>query len=459
MTEWQAYLEENKDKFLTDLVDLLKIPSISTEPKHSQDVRKAAEWVADRLQKAGIHEVRIMETSGHPVVYAERIEAANKPTILFYGHFDVQPVDPLELWDHPPFEPHIENGFIYARAASDMKANVLLPIIACEALLKTSHTLPVNVKFLFEGEEEIGSPSLGEFIDEQKDLLSCDLAISADGGIGGEDHPIINLGARGLAGVQVKVQSANVDIHSGMGGYAPNALHGLASIISSLRDSEGRILVDGFYEDVLPISESDRKIIDQSTADAVESLKPSGIRASFGEPEFSPVERMVARPTLEINGLWGGFQGEGVKTVIPHEAFAKITCRLVGNQDPQKIRELVKDYIKRVAPDYVTVELEDLKGSAFPYRLPADHKSVQALEKVIGESGNKAVGFRYNGGTVPVMGMLQKELGVETVTVGASEGGQRAHAPNEFIRLENFYRLQGIYCEYLTELEKSFAYQ
>lgn len=455
MSHWKSYLEQHRETFLNDLIQFLSIPSVSTSPEHREDVRRAAQWTADRIRRAGISDVRIMETTGHPVVYAERIESPDKPTVLIYGHFDVQPAEPLELWTHPPFYPHVEGGKIYARAASDMKGNVLLSIIACEALLQTTGMLPVNVKFLIEGEEEIGSPSLGGFILQNRQLLACDLAISGDGGIGTQEKPRIGLSNRGLAGLQVRAKTADVDLHSGTGGYAPNALHGLISILDSLRDEEGRIQVDGFYEDVKPISDEDRAIITKMTPTFDAVIRQAGVKASFGEPEYTPVERSVARPTLEINGMWGGFQGQGVKTVIPHEAFAKITCRLVANQDPEKIRELVKAQIYRVAPDYVDVFVEDLPGSAYPYQLPTEHPSVVTLQRILEQTTGKHVEFESSGGTVPVMGMLRQTLGVETITVGASQKDERAHAPNEFLRLENFYWLQEVLCGYLEELAGS----
>lgn len=452
VTDWKTYLEEHKDAYLEELIEFLRIPSVSTLAAHREDVRRAAQWTANRLRRAGIADVQIMETGGHPLVYAERIESADKPTVLFYGHFDVQPAEPIELWTHPPFEPHVEDGKIYARAASDMKGNVLLPIIACEAILQTTGGLPLNVKFLIEGEEEIGSPSLGRFVAEHTDLLTCDLTISADGGIGSKEAPKIGIGNRGLAGIEVRVQTATVDLHSGNGGFAPNALHGLVSILNSLRDEEGRILVEGFYDDVEPVGEQERALARELTAGYERTAKTAGIRASFGEPEYSPAERALVRPTLELNGVWGGFQGDGIKTVIPHEAFAKITCRLVPNQDPAVIREQVKAHIRRVRPEYASVTFTDLPGEAFAYRLPTNDRSVDALQQVLLETTGKRAGFGMSGGTVPVMGLLQRALGVQTVTVGASGEGERAHAPNEFLRLENFYRLQEIYCLYLTKL-------
>ncbi|WEG14818.1 dipeptidase [Pullulanibacillus sp. KACC 23026] len=452
MVNYNERLLENKEAYVADLIELLSLPSISTDASHANDVRKTADWVEKRLRRAGIEEVRLMETGGHPVVYGERIESPEVPTVLFYGHFDVQPAEPIELWEHDPFVPYIDNGLLYARGASDMKANLLLPVIACEALLQSEGQLPVNVKFLFEGEEEIGSPSLGSFIEKNQQLLACDLVISADGGIGSANQPVVNIGNRGLAGLQLRVKSADVDLHSGMGGYAPNALHGLVTILDRLRDEEGRILVDGFYEDVTEISELEKGILAEGSKSLDEQMKQTGMKSSFGEPEFSPMERMLVRPTLEINGLWGGFQGQGIKTVIPHEAFAKITCRLVGKQNPAKIRDLLKTYIQKIAPSYLDIEFEDLPGEAFSYRLAPDHPSVKALQKMLALTTDTPVSFGFSGGTVPVMGLLKHNLGVDTITVGASEAGQNAHAPNEWVSLENYYRLQGIYCEFLNEL-------
>ncbi|MCY0877307.1 MAG: M20/M25/M40 family metallo-hydrolase [Firmicutes bacterium] len=397
MEQVKAYVQQNRERYIKELIELLKIPSISTEPAHHDDVRQAAQWMAERLHQAGIDDVRIVETAIHPIVYAQREVGSDKPTILFYGHFDVQPAEPLALWTHPPFDPYIEEGRIYARGASDMKANVLLPIIACEALLSTTGTLPFNAKFLLEGEEEIGSPSLATFIAAHREWLTCDLTISADGGVGSVEAPLIGLSSRGLAGLQVRVQTANVDIHSGMGGLAPNALHALVTMLDALRDEEGRILVDGFYDEVRPFSVADQAIVESRTLGMEKMAEEWGIKASFGEPEYTPVQRALVRPTLEVNGMWGGFQGEGVKTVIPHEAFAKLTCRLVAGQDPRTIRERVRAYLERVAPPYATVTVEDLPGEAFPYRLSADHASVRVLQQVLHQATGHAADFSFGG--------------------------------------------------------------
>lgn len=449
---YQAYLDSHQQQFVAQLLEFLRIPSISTDVRHQQDVFQAAEWTASRLRTAGMDHVQLLGTTGNPVVYADWLHAPCAPTILFYAHYDVQPVDPLELWTSPPFEPKIENGRVYARGASDTKANVLIPIIACEALLQTTGALPVNVKFLFEGEEEIGSPSLESFLRAHEDLLACELAISSDGGIGSRERPVINTGLRGLVGLQIRVQTANRDIHSGYGGLVPNPLHALVRILDSLRDDVGRVQVPGFYDDVEELTDAERAFIAQMPLDVSSYMENLGIVASFGEPEFTPAERVVARPTMEINGMWGGFQGEGVKTVIPYEAFAKLTCRLVPGQTPEKIRQLLRQHILAVTPAYAEVFIEDLPGVAYPYRLSQDHFSVRLLQKVLSETTGHMATLARGGGTVPIMGMLQTLLGVETLTVGASGADEQAHAPNEFVRLDSFTWVQQVYCKLLHQI-------
>lgn len=451
---WQRYLTENHDRFLGELLDLLRIPSISTAPEYAGEVRRAAQWTADRLRQAGMEGVRILETEGHPVVYGEWLHAPDKPTLLFYGHFDVQPVDPLNLWTSPPFEPEIRDGRLYARGVADMKSSMLLPIIACEALLRTEGRLPVNVKFLYEAEEEIGSPSLPRFLAQHRDLLACDMAVNADGGNGTADRPVAAIARRGLCGLQINVRSATTDLHSGAGGAAPNSIHALVRILDSMRDAEGRILVEGFYDEVRPLSEADREKI-AAGAFMAERMKQNGvIKEFFGEPEFTPYERMVARPTLEVNGIWGGYQGDGVKTVIPCEAHAKITCRLVPDQTPAQIRQRLLDHIRLHAPSAADVSVEVLPGEADPYLMAEGHFGQAALDRTLTAlCGRAPVHVRWSG-TVPILGMLKRELGVDTVTLGCTDGGGGVHAPNEFLRLEDFRRMQGAYCLFLQEAGK-----
>ncbi|MCA9967394.1 MAG: dipeptidase, partial [Anaerolineales bacterium] len=326
---WQTYLKQNEERFLSELFDFIRIPSISALPSHADDVVRAANWVAQRLTAAGVEHAAVLPTGGHPVVYGDWLHAPNMPTVLIYGHFDVQPVDPIELWDSPPFEPRVENGRIYARGASDDKGGMLTPILAVEALLQSEGKLPLNVKFIFEGQEEIGSPQLPAFMAANRDRFACDLVASADGLQWTADEPSLVVGLKGLAALQIDVQTANGDLHSGLhGGAVPNPIHALVRILDSLRSPEGKIMVDGFYDDVVALSETEREQLTAVPFDETDYKASLGLDDLFGEPGYTTRERNWTRPTLEINGIWGGFQGEGTKTVIPNQAHAKITCRL-----------------------------------------------------------------------------------------------------------------------------------
>lgn len=452
--DWNDFLQEHQSRFLDEFLELLRIPSISTDPAAADDVRRAADWVADRLRQAGMEEVRILETGGHPAVYGEWCGAGGKPTVLIYGHFDVQPVDPLHLWTHPPFEPAVVEDRVYARGATDMKGNLLLPIIACEALLRTEGQLPVNVKFLLEGEEEIGSPHLGPLLQEHRQLLACDVMVSADGGCGTPDRPEVWLGPRGLVALQINVRTADRDLHSGNGGLAPNPIHALVRLLDSMRDGEGRITVAGFYDAVRPLSDAERAEIAAAAPPLAQYRAATGVRGFFGEPGYTPFERASARPTLEVNGIWGGFTGEGIKTVIPCEAHAKITCRLVPDQRPADIREKLLAHIRQHAPAYAEVTVDVLPGEADPYLIPADHPAQKALVRVLtaltGQTPRVTRGF----GTVPVMGMVKRILGVETITLGMGQADERGHAPDEFFRLDSFVRGQRAYVMLLHELSR-----
>ena len=316
----------------------MRIPSVSSLPEHKEDVARAGEWVATSVREAGLENVQILPTGGHPVVYGEWLRAPGKPTVLIYGHFDTQPVDPLNGWTHPPFAPVIEGDRVYARGASDDKGNMLAPILAVEALLKTEGKLPVNLKVLFEGQEEIGSPQLPSFIASNKDLLACDLVVSADGGQWESDQPNLLVGLRGICALQIDVRGPAHDLHSGgYGGAVQNPVHALVSLLASMRGPDGRILVEGFYDAVRPLADKDRDLIAAVPYDEAEYKERLDVDALFGEEGYTTLERTWARPTLEVNGVWGGFQGAGTKTVLPGEAHAKITCRLVADQDPQTI--------------------------------------------------------------------------------------------------------------------------
>ncbi|MGB5986805.1 MAG: dipeptidase, partial [Desulfobacterales bacterium] len=342
MPPWETYLNENQDRYLDELKALLRIPSISSLSTHAPDVEQAAAWLQQRLTTAGLEEVQVLPTEGQPLVYGQWLHAPGKPTVLIYGHFDVQPVDPLKLWSDPPFEPVVREDRIYARGASDDKGNLYIPICAVEAILKTSGKLPLNVKFLLEGQEEIGSPHLPAFVEDHKSLLTCDLILSADGGQFSEEQPALVMGLRGLCALQVDLKGPAVDVHSGTyGGTFLNPIQGLIRLLETLHAPDGRVRVAGFYESVRERSAEERARIAQVPYDAGEYQGKLGVKALFGEEGYSTQERRWIRPTLEFNGIWGGFQEEGIKTVIPSEAHAKFSCRLVPDQTPDEIREKV----------------------------------------------------------------------------------------------------------------------
>ncbi len=457
MTKWKAYLQENATGFLEELVEFCRIPSISSLPEHADDVKHAADWVADRLKNAGITDVQILSTEGggHPVVYGHWMKGKDKPTIMIYGHFDTQPVDPLDGWTRPPFEPTIKDGRLYARGASDNKGNMLIPILAAEALLKTRGSLPVNVKFFFEGQEEIGSPQLPEFISNHADMLACDLVLSADGGQWEENQPAVILGRRGLCGLQIDIRSAGEDVHSGTyGGTFLNPIQALAELLASMHSSSGKILIDGFYDSVLALSDAERAQIAEIPFDENQYRTDLGIGQLFGEPGYSTYERAWVRPTLEINGIWGGFQGEGVKTVIPSSAHAKITCRLVPNQVPDNIVELINAHVARYAPSGSTVSVQKLPGSADPYLIPYDHPGNQAARIVLKQIYGKEPYPVRMGGTIPVSGIFLKYLNAHMVNFAFGLKDENIHAPDEFFRIASFERGQQAYCLMLEQLGK-----
>lgn len=453
MLQAESYLSEHQARYLDELLDFLRIPSISSLPEHAADVERAATWVADRLRAAGIEHVQTLPTGGHPVVYGDWLHAPGKPTILIYGHFDTQPVDPLDLWAAPPFAPVIRDGRVYARGATDDKGNMLVPILAVEAMLRSEGTLPLNVKFIFEGQEEIGSPQIPEFIAASRDVLACDLAVSSDGGQWSETEPAILLGLRGGCGVQIDVQGAKTDLHSGeYGGAIQNPIHALVRILDSLRSPEGKILVKGFYDDVAVLSEAERAAIAAVPFDEQRYLDELGLDALFGEPGFTTRERTWVRPTLEINGIYGGFQGDGIKTVLPNAAHAKITCRLAPNQDPVKIAQLVIDHVYANAPQGVRVTATSLPFRAYPYLMPADHPGNEAAREVLRELYDREPYNVRTGGSIPIVMLFLQHLGVHTVNFGFGLPDEQLHAPNEFFRLASFERGQRGYVRLLHRL-------
>ncbi len=453
MTSWKHYLQEHQNRYLDELMDFLRIESISSLPDHADDVQRAAAWVADRLQTAGAEDVQVLSTGGHPVVYGDWLHAPDKPTILIYGHFDTQPVDPLDRWSLPPFDPAVKGDRLYGRGASDDKGNMLIPILAVEAMLKTGGNLPVNVKFFFEGQEEIGSPQLPEFIPARRDLLACDLVLSADGGQWEEDQPALVIGRRGLCALQIDMQGAARDVHSGTyGGTFQNPIHALARLIASMRTAEGKITVAGFYDRVRPLTDSERRQIADIPYDETGYMNELGLEALFGEPGHTTYERIWVRPTLEVNGIWGGFQGEGIKTVIPSRTHAKITCRLVPDQDPNEIFELIVKHIQNFTPPGSVARVQKLPGLADPYLIPYDHPGNQAARLVLKELYNKEPYVTRMGGTIPVSAIFLKELGAHMVNFAFGLKDENIHAPDEFFRLKNFARGQEAYGLILEQL-------
>jgi len=452
---WETYLEEQQPRYQEELLLFLSIPSISALPEHADAVQRAARWVADRLVAAGLEHVQILPTSGHPVVYGEWLHVPGKPTVMIYGHFDTQPADPLDLWTSPPFEPQIRHDRVYARGATDDKGNMFIPILAVEALLQSEGALPVNVKFFLEGQEEIGSPQLPALIASQRDLLACDLVLSADGAQYGEEQPALMVAFKGLAGVQIDARGARTDLHSGFyGGAVANPTHALVHILDSMRSPEGKILVEGFYDAVVPLSAEDRTAIAAIPFDEKAFKEAIGVDALVAEPGYTPQEHLAGRPTLEVNGIWGGFQGEGIKTVLPNEAHAKITCRLVANQDPATIVDLMSKHIERYTPPGVQVTVRPLPGAAKPYLVPMDHWGNRAAETVLTEMYGKAPYYWRIGGSIPVCELFLSMLGAYTVNFAFGLMDEQLHAPDEFFRLSSFRRGQVAYGRILHRLGK-----
>jgi acetylornithine deacetylase/succinyl-diaminopimelate desuccinylase-like protein len=453
MSTLESFLDAHQAQYVQELLGFLEIPSISALPAHADDVQRAAAWVANRLQAAGLEHVEILPTGGHPVVYADYLHAPGKPIILIYGHFDTQPADPLDLWTSPPFEPTLREDRVYARGASDDKGNMLIPILAVEALLSTEGSVPVNVKFFFEGQEEIGSPQIPAFLQGERQRFACDLVVSSDGSQWSEDTPSLFLGGRGLCAMQIDVQGARVDLHSGMyGGAVANPIHALVQILDSMRGQDGVIRVQGFYDHVRPLTDQERAAIAAVPFDEEAFMAPLGVDELVGEPGFTPVERMWARPTLEVNGIWGGFQGDGVKTVLPAEAHAKITCRLVPDQDPQHIvRELIA-HVERHAPPGVQVTARQLPGTAVPYLIPATHWGNVVAAEVLKEVYGREPYATRTGGSIPVCDLFRHMLGAYTVGFAFGLDDEGLHSPNEFFRLRSFRRGQTAYTLLLERL-------
>jgi acetylornithine deacetylase/succinyl-diaminopimelate desuccinylase-like protein len=435
-----AYLQANHDRILGELIEFAAIPSVSTDPAHAADVRAAALWVADALARAGPFTVRTIPTAGNPVVYAEWLGAPGKLTVLVYGHYDVQPADPLEQWQSPPWTPVVRDGRLYARGVSDDKAPMLIPIRVAEAFFAVTGGLPVNVKCVFEGEEEIGSPSLDAFIRDNTELLAADVVLSADGAMWRINEPSLTVASRGLVGLELIVTGASKDLHSGRhGGGIANPLHAMARLIASLHDADGRVAVAGFYDRVRELSPEDRAAIAALPFDEGAYLAQVGAPATFGEPGYTTLERQWTRPTIEINGMWGGYAGPGQKTVIPSQAHAKITCRLVPDQDPDDVIALVTRHLEAHVPPGTRISISPGDHGARPAHIRTDHFALRAADAALhGVYGVRPLIVRM-GGTVPIAELFARHMGLETVFFSFSTADEDFHAPNEFFRIHRLH--------------------
>jgi acetylornithine deacetylase/succinyl-diaminopimelate desuccinylase-like protein len=456
MKNLKAYIEENKSRFLEELFGLIRIPSISSLSDHKQDMMKAAEYWKDTILKAGADRAEIMPTPGNPVVYGEKIIDKSLPTVLVYGHYDVMPVDPIDLWDSQPFEPEIRDGKIFARGADDDKGQAFIHAKAFEYMVKTNQ-LPCNVKFMIEGEEEIGSPNLGKWCEQNKELVKSDIILVSDTGMIAPDIPSITTGLRGLAYWQVEVTGPNRDLHSGLfGGAVANPINVLSKMIASMVDDKGRITIPGFYDDVLDVSKEERDLLGKAPFDVEEYKNAIDVKELAGEEGYTTMERTGIRPTFDVCGIWGGYTGEGAKTVLPSKAYAKISARLVPNQDHEKISVLFKEHFESIAPSSVKVTVKPLHGGqgyVCPIDLPAYKAAEMAYEKVYGK---RPVPVR-SGGSIPIISTFEAVLGTKSVLMGFGLESDAIHSPNENFPLEQFFNgIETIpyFYQYFAEINK-----
>lgn len=441
MNDLKAFIQDNKDRLLQELFELIRIPSISSKEAHKDDMYEAAAWIKAKLLEKGADKAEVLDTDGHPVIYGEKIIDPSLPTVLVYGHYDVQPVEPLNLWKSPPFEPEIRDGKIYARGADDDKGQMFMHFAAFEYLVKTNQ-LPCNVKFMIEGEEEIGSPSLGKFMDQNREMLAGDVILVSDTSMLGPQDPSITTGLRGLSYVEVHVTGPNRDLHSGLfGGAVANPINVLCQMIGSLIDDKGRITVEGFYDDVEVLSKEERAEMARAPFDEEAYKKALDISEVHGEAGYSTLERTGIRPTLDVNGIWGGHTDPGAKTVLPSEAHAKISMRLVPHQDSTKITEVFKKHFLAIAPPYVKVDVEFLHGGE-GYVSPTNTIEYQAASKAYEITfGKKPIPVR-SGGSIPIISLFEKILGIKSILMGFGLESDAIHSPNENYPLEQF--LKGI---------------
>lgn len=461
MNHIKNYIQENKERFINELIDLLKIPSISADKAYNNDVAKTAEEVKKRLIEAGAENVEVCKTAGHPIVYADKIIDANLPTVLVYGHYDVQPADPIDLWDSPPFEPVIKktalhpDGAIFARGACDDKGQMYMHVKAFELMMKTN-TLPCNVKFMIEGEEEVGSENLGTFVKQNKAKLKADVIVISDTGIIANDVPSITTGLRGLSYLEVEVTGPNRDLHSGLyGGAVANPINTLAKMIASLTNENNHITIPGFYDKVEELSAAERAEMAKAPISDETYIKSLDINAVQGEKGYSSLERVSIRPTLDVNGIWGGYIGEGAKTVLPSKAFAKISMRLVPHQISDEITELFTKHFENIAPKSVKVKVTPHHGGT-PYVTPIDFNGYVAAKKAMEETFGKSPIPVRSGGSIPIVALFEQELGLKSVLMGFGLDSDAIHSPNEHYGIFNY--LKGIetiplFFKYFAELK------
>ncbi|KIL41777.1 peptidase M20 [Gordoniibacillus kamchatkensis] len=453
----EAYFRNKREAHLEELKQFLRIPSVSAVPEHASDIRRCAEWTADAFRRAGCEHVQIMPTAGHPVVYADWLHAPGKPTVLVYGHYDVQPPEPLELWQTPPFEPEIRDNKLYARGATDDKGPLFLYVKMIEAWLQTTGSLPVNVKFCIEGEEEVASKHTPGFVEANRELLAADVVVISDTPMKEKGQPAITYGLRGLIGAEIEVTAANQDLHSGVyGGGVPNALHALTALLNSFHSDDGKVAVAGFYDTVRPLSAEERASLAKVGIDEAKIRTELGLTELYGEPGYSFIERTTGRPTLEIVSVTGGFQGEGIKPIVPGKALAKITCRLVANQTPDEVMDLIDKHIASHTPAGVkAVMRRSLRGN--PFLTPIDHPVMQAAAASYEAVYGKAPIFTRGGGSIPVVEVFSRLLDAPVVLMGLSLNEENMHAPNEYFDLDNFdmgLRTLALYWEKLGNLPK-----
>lgn len=439
MQDWKTYQAEHQDRFLNEMLDLLRIPSVSAKSEHKADMINCANAVKKNLLEAGCTQSEVMNTDGFPVVYGEKIIDSSKPTVLVYGHYDVQPPEPLELWHSGPFDPVIKDGKVFARGSADDKGQFYMHVKALEIMTKTN-SMQTNIKFLIEGEEEIGSPNLGKFVSQNKELLKADVILISDSSMLSMQNPSLDTGVRGLSYIEVEVTAANRDLHSGTyGGAVANPITILAQMIASCHDKNNHITIPGFYDDVAIATKEERELLNAAPYDDKEYKNELGVQELWGEKGFTTYERTGIRPTLEVNGIWGGYTGEGAKTVLPSKAFAKISARLVPNQSSEKLTEILINYFKSIAPKSVTVKAS-LHHGGEPYMTPIDSNGYLAASKAVEQTFGKAPIPVRGGGSIPICSILEKELGIKIVFMGFGLDNDNLHSPNEKYNLENYYK-------------------